>query len=110
MSEESGSGKRQNRKVRHRYRISDPQFRREMLVLLGPSLTSGNRVTALHNGDEIFPAMLDAIRGASVSITFETYIYWSGEIGRECATALSERARAGLPVPHHPRRRLAYQP
>jgi cardiolipin synthase A/B len=69
-----------------------------MSVMLGPSITSGNRVTALHNGDEIFPAMLEAIRGASVSITFETYIYWSGEIGREFAHALSERARAGVPV------------
>jgi cardiolipin synthase A/B len=69
-----------------------------MSVMLGPSITEGNRVAALHNGDEIFPAMLEAIRGASVSITFETYIYWSGEIGREFAEALSERARAGVPV------------
>lgn len=98
MSEDFGSGKGLTRKVRHRYGISDPQFRREMSVMLGPSITSGNRVTALHNGDEIFPAMLQAIRRASVSITFETYVYWSGEIGRELAEALSERARAGLPV------------
>ncbi len=98
MSEEPGSGKGLTRKVRHRYGVSDPQFRREMSVMLGPSITSGNRVTALHNGDEIFPAMLEAIRGASVSITFETYVYWSGEIGRELADALSERARAGVPV------------
>ncbi|MEX2531368.1 MAG: phospholipase D-like domain-containing protein [Gemmatimonadota bacterium] len=98
MSEERSSGKGLIRKVRHRYGVSDPQFRREMSVMLGPSITSGNRITALHNGDEIFPAMLRAIRGASVSITFETYVYWSGEVGREFAEALSDRARAGLPV------------
>lgn len=98
MTEELGSGKGLTQKVRHLYGVSDPQFRREMSVMLGPSITSGNRVTALHNGDEIFPAMLEAIRGASVSITFETYVYWSGEIGREFTEALSERARAGLPV------------
>lgn len=98
MSEELGSGTGLTQRVRHLYGVSDPQFRREMSVMLGPSITSGNRVTALHNGDEIFPAMLEAIRGASVSITFETYVYWSGEIGREFAEALSERARAGLPV------------
>lgn len=98
MSDEPGSDEGLTRKVRHRYGVSDPRFRREMSVMLGPSITAGNRVTALHNGDEIFPAMLDAIRGASVSITFETHIYWSGEIGREFAEALSERARAGLPV------------
>lgn len=98
MSEQTGSGTGLTRKVCHRYRVSDPQFRREMSVMLGPSITSGNRVTTLHNGDEIFPAMLDAIRGASVSITFETYIYWSGAIGQEFADALSERAGAGVPV------------
>lgn len=98
MSEENGAGQGLTRRVRHRYGISDPQFRREMSVMLGPSITSGNRVTALHNGDEVFPAMLEAIRGASVSITFETYIYGPGEIGQAFADALSERARAGLPV------------
>ncbi|WP_409522996.1 phospholipase D-like domain-containing protein [Nitrincola sp. MINF-07-Sa-05] len=86
------------RKAEHRYAISDPQFRREMSVLLGPAIVQGNKVTALHNGDEIFPAMLLAIREAQTSITFETFIYWSGEIGEELSHALSERARAGVPV------------
>jgi cardiolipin synthase len=86
------------RKVEHRYKVSDPQFRREMSVLLGPAIVRGNKVTALQNGDEIFPAMLLAIRSAQTSITFETYIYWSGEIGEEFSQALSERARAGVPV------------
>lgn len=84
--------------VKHHYRISDPGFRREMSVMLGPAITSGNRVTSLQNGDEIFPAMLEAIRGAKTSITFETYIYWSGEIGKEFTDALAERARSGVPV------------
>ena len=86
------------RKVEHRYVVSDPQFRREMSVLLGPAIVRGNKVTALQNGNEIFPAMLLAIRSAQTSITFETFIYWSGEIGEEFAQALSERARAGVPV------------
>jgi cardiolipin synthase len=86
------------RKVEHRYAISDPQFRREMSVLLGPAIVRGNQVTALQNGNKIFPAMLMAIRSAQTSITFETFIYWSGEIGEEFSQALSERARAGVPV------------
>jgi cardiolipin synthase len=86
------------RKIEHRYAIADPQFRREMSVMLGPSITAGNHVVALQNGAEIFPAMLDAIRGAQTSVTFETYIYWSGEIGEAFAEALAERARAGIPV------------
>ncbi|HSE27897.1 MAG TPA: phospholipase D-like domain-containing protein [Gemmatimonadales bacterium] len=86
------------RKIEHRYAIADPQFRREMSVMLGPSITAGNHVVALQNGAEIFPAMLEAIRGARTSVTFETYIYWSGEIGEAFAEALAERARAGVPV------------
>ena len=52
----------------------------------------------LLNGDEIFPAMLGAIRAAKFTITFETYIYWSGEIGKTFADALGERARKGVKV------------
>jgi cardiolipin synthase len=90
--------KRLERRTPHLYGIADPQFRREMSVLLGPSIVAGNRVVALQNGDEIFPAMLDAIRSARVSVTFETYIYWSGDIGEAFTEVLSERARAGVPV------------
>jgi cardiolipin synthase len=85
-------------RIEHRYALADSQFRREMGVMLGPSITGGNKITALQNGAEIFPAMLDAIRSARTSITFETYIYWSGEIGEAFSQALSERARAGIPV------------
>ena len=80
------------------YAVSDPQFERVMGAVLGPLIVGGNRVQALQNGDEIFPAMLDAIRSAQQSITFETYIYWSGTIGKEFAEALALRARAGVSV------------
>jgi len=82
----------------HEYEVADPQFLRAVGVLLGPALVNGNRTTTLRNGDEIFPSMLQAIHSASKSITFETYIYWSGEIGREFADALAERARQGVKV------------
>lgn len=83
---------------KHLYDVADPQFKREMSVLLGPAILPGNKVDVLQNGQEIFPAMLAAIRAAKRTITFETYIYWSGEIGREFSEALSERARAGVEV------------
>ena len=82
----------------HRFAVSDPQFLQAMNHLLGPGVLAGNRITALQNGDEIFPAMLEAIRSARTTVTFETYIYWSGEIGRQFSEALSERARAGVKV------------
>jgi cardiolipin synthase len=78
--------------IRPLYGVDEPQFVRSMGVLLGPAIVGGNRVTALQNGDEIFPAMLEAIRGATQTISFETYIYWSGRIGRGFAEALAARA------------------
>ena len=80
------------------YDSNDPQFRRSLGVLLGPPILEGNKVEVLLNGDQIFPAMLEAIRSAEKSITFETYIYWSETIGKEFADALMERARAGVQV------------
>jgi cardiolipin synthase len=80
------------------YSIEDPQFLRSMGSMLGPPLVEGNRVQALNNGDEIFPSMLEAIRGAKKSINFESYIYWSGGVGKQFADALSERAKAGVKV------------
>ncbi len=92
------SEKQLDRKVDHSHGLADPQFAREMGVVLGPAIVGGNRVTALHNGDAIFPAMLGAIAAARQSITFETFIYWSGEVGRAFADAFAERAQAGVRV------------
>ena len=90
--------KKLERKIEHRYNVADPQFVREMGVMLGPAIEPGNRITDLQNGREIFPAMLEAVRSAQKTITFETYIYWSGEVGQKMADALSDRARAGVKV------------
>jgi cardiolipin synthase len=80
------------------YGIDDPQFPLSVGSLLGPPLLAGNAVTELLNGDAIFPAMLGAIRDARATIAFETYIYWSGDIGKTFAAALAERARVGVKV------------
>ena len=80
------------------YSAAHPQFERALGSLLGPGIVGGNAVTELLNGDQIFPPMLAAIKAAQKSVTFETYIYWSGDIGKQFADALSERARAGVPV------------
>ena len=86
------------KKIAHRHGVSDPQFVRELGTLLGPAILGGNTVHHLENGIEIFPAMLTALREARHSITFETFIYWSGEIGGQFADVLAERARAGVKV------------
>ena len=93
-----GGETRIERRIERLYPLDDPRFVQELGVLLGPPFLPGNRAQALLNGDEIFPPMLAAIRAAQVSITFETYIYWSGDIGKAFAEALAERARAGVEV------------
>jgi cardiolipin synthase A/B len=80
------------------YGVEDAQFMRTMGALLGPPLVNGNRAAVLVNGDQIFPSMLEALRKAQRTITFEMYIYWSGRIGQEFADVLAERARAGVKV------------
>jgi len=81
---------------KHLYTVDDPQFKRTLGTLLGPAILGGNRIDTLKNGDEIFPAMLAAIRSAQRNVDFETYVYWSGQIGRDFANAIAERARAGV--------------
>ncbi|HEY7369370.1 MAG TPA: phospholipase D-like domain-containing protein [Thermoanaerobaculia bacterium] len=78
--------------------VGTPGFFHELGNLLGPPLVDGNKIETLSNGDEIFPSMLAAIRGAQKTITFETYIYWSGEVGEAFTEALTDRARAGVRV------------
>jgi cardiolipin synthase len=93
-----GSEKQIESKVERLYSVTDPQFLRSMGILLGPTIMEGNRVRHLENGDEIFPSMLEAIRSARKTLTFETYIYWSGETGKQFADAFCERAKAGVKV------------
>ena len=78
--------------------VGSAQFKYEVSNLPGPTVLDGNRITELQNGAESFPAMLAAIRGAKESVDFETYVDWSGFVSREFASALEERARAGIPV------------
>jgi cardiolipin synthase len=91
-------GKRIEHRINAEGTLDSMTVKRSLGQLLGPPLTSGNSVQALHNGDRIFPSMLEAIASAHQSITFETYIYWSGEIGKKFTEAFKERARAGVRV------------
>ncbi|GHA19328.1 cardiolipin synthase B [Arenicella chitinivorans] len=72
--------------------------RAQLELALGQPFVDGNTINDLQNGDEIFPVMLDAIRAARVCVDFMTFVYWQGSIAKEFATALSNRARAGVTV------------
>jgi cardiolipin synthase len=90
-----GGEKRIESQLPRLYETDDAEFERSLSSLMGPQLLAGNQVDPLTNGDEIFPAMLEAIKAARRTITFEPYIYWSGEVGEAFVAALAERAQAG---------------
>ncbi len=75
-----------------------PRLRSLLEGALGAPFTDGNNIDILKNGEEIFPAMLDAIRNARSTIELLTFVYWSGRVAGEFARALSERSRAGVEV------------
>ncbi|MFF1924106.1 phosphatidylserine/phosphatidylglycerophosphate/cardiolipin synthase family protein [Streptomyces sp. NPDC058221] len=74
------------------------RLRRRLERLIGIAATEGNLLVPLRNGDEIFAAMLGAIRRAEHTVDMMTFVYWRGDIAREFADALAERARAGVRV------------
>lgn len=76
----------------------DPGHQAYIAALVGADVTVGNHYVVLTNGDQIFPAMLEAIRGAKRRIAFETYIYDSGEVAEQFTTALEQAARRGVRV------------
>src|SRR3569832_1942414 len=78
--------------VEHYHDILDPQFRREMGALLGPAIVSGNTIQTLQNGDQIFPAMLQAIASATHSITIETNKNKTDQDNKQNTTTQNERA------------------
>jgi cardiolipin synthase len=84
--------------LEHQTEVGSRAFLDSMAGITGSPFVNGNHVTVLNNGDEFYPAMLDAICGARRSVTIEAYIYWKGEVGLQFADALADRARAGVPV------------
>ena len=77
---------------------SDTSFARTLEAHTLSPRVAGTGVTILLNGDEIFPAMLAAIRSARRTITFTTYLYEDGDVAEHMADALAERCRAGVGV------------
>lgn len=74
------------------------EIRRTLEGVIGVPATEGNLVDVLVNGDQIFPAMLDAIGEARRTIDLLTFVYWRGGIGTRFAEALSDKARSGVRV------------
>jgi cardiolipin synthase A/B len=78
--------------------LGEPSFYPTLAAHTDASIIGGSRVELLFNGDQIFPAMLQAIRSARKSITYQQYFFEDGAIAHEIAEAFAERCRAGVQV------------
>ena len=78
--------------------IDDPAFRTSLEAFAGAPILGDNRVDILLNGEETFPALLDAIRSAERTITFEAYIFHEGKVADQIVGAFVERCKAGVRV------------
>lgn len=85
-------------RIRAAVPASDPQALHYVAKLTGAGITRGTGYTILNNGDEIFPAMLEAIGRAAHRISFETYIYEKGATADRFTAALEAAARRGVQV------------
>lgn len=85
-------------KLEHSFAVSSPEFFGSALALTNPLPETGNKIELLQNGDQFFPAMLEAIRSAKKTINFAAYILKSDSMGRQFRDAFCERARAGIEV------------
>ena len=82
--------------LRQDIEVGSPDFIRASEALTGAPISHGNDVELLINGDEIFPAFLETVRGARKTLNVETYVYWRGDIASDVAEAICERAEAGV--------------
>lgn len=61
-------------------------------------LLSGNRITPLRNGENAYPAMLEAIAAARHSVHLSTYIFDGDTVGQRFAATLAAATRRGVEV------------
>ena len=77
---------------------TDSRFAEYVASLVGAPVEPGDAYEVLRNGDEVFPAMLDAIARAERRVNFESFIYEDGEIGDRFTEAFIAAARRGVDV------------
>src|SRR5688572_26752498 len=85
-------------RLRSAHAAGEPVTPAYLASLVGGELTHGNRYDVLTNGDQVFPAMLEASNRAERRISFETYVYDAGALAETFTTALESAARRGVQV------------
>jgi cardiolipin synthase len=72
------------------YKVSEAVSRRPIV--------GGNRIDALHNGEEAYPSMLNVIENAKSSVFLSTYIFETNRTGMRFVDALTQAAERGVDV------------
>lgn len=85
-------------RVRTSLAAADLRFPEYLARLLGAPLTSGDSYIVHTDGEAAFAAMLHAIDHARHRISFETYVYESGEVADRFTAAFESAARRGVNV------------
>ena len=80
------------------YGVASESFQRDLVAHMGMPIVAGNRVEWLANGDEIWPAQLDAIAAARHHVHIETFQFKAGELSERFIEVLKERLDAGVEV------------
>jgi cardiolipin synthase A/B len=80
------------------FEAGSEEFQNTMGGITAAPFLAGNAARVFNDGDEFYPAMIEAIDRAERSITMEQYIFWDGKVGRRFAEAFAGRARAGVRV------------
>ena len=78
--------------------VGDASFHPTLEAYADAPIVPGNQVRILLNGDEIFPAIVEAIRSARTSVTYAQYYFEEGPVADDLVAALAEGCRAGIPT------------
>jgi cardiolipin synthase len=78
--------------------VSDPRFCEVFGTLTNTSITGGNRVRILANGDGTYPELWEDLESAQDLITWHVFWFKPGRLADRLADILVGRARAGVTV------------
>jgi cardiolipin synthase len=79
-------------------RLADPCFVHTIEGLTNSPRRAAKNIRLYGDVPEIYDELIAAIQSATISVTFETYLFWSGKTADRFTEALAERARAGVKV------------
>ena len=78
--------------------VDSPEFRAFVAGTAGTPLVAGGTARLLHDGDQFFPRLLEALGNARHTINFSVYIWEDGKVSDSVLPVLTQRAQSGVEV------------